>query len=200
MLPVIILLAVVGVLVFFLFSIMKVAFKPQQQQQARPLIPVGESMYDVPYTENLEKPAAAPASLPREIPAREPEPLAPIRQQEVPLPSPEVPGQTEEELHAPEPLQEQASQRVDTPSPKDPYERQDNTAMFGSNLRHPETMISKGGANFASLESEVAAGVAGRPAVEKLPFSAEMAQNGGEFMNGIFAFDSSDSSTSFSSY
>ena len=189
-----ILLAVVAVLVFLVFSILRVAFKPS----AVPVrtVPVSESMYDVPYKESLE-----PAAVPAEVQAPEPPQVqAPIRENTVPVPKPEVPGQTEEELNAPEPLQERASQKVDSPSPTDPYDTTDNEAQFGSNLRHPESMIAKAGPNFASLESEVAAGVAGKPNVEKLPFSAEMAQNGGEFMKGIFAFDSSDSGTTFSAY
>ena len=187
-------LAVVAVLVFLVFSILRVAFKPS----AVPVraVPVSESMYDVPYKESLE-----PAAVPAEVQAPEPPQVqAPIRENTVPVPKPEVPGQTEEELNAPEPLQERASQKVDSPSPTDPYDTTDNEAQFGSNLRHPESMIAKAGPNFASLESEVAAGVAGKPNVEKLPFSAEMAQNGGEFMKGIFAFDSSDSGTTFSAY
>lgn len=192
----VILLAVVVVLVFLVFSIMRVAFKPAMQTHVLPNIPVSESMYDVPYKETMQPPQPPPSVEPREIPAY----VAPIKQEEQPRPVPEVPGQTEEELKAPEPLQERVSQKIDAPSPKDPYDKRDNEALFGSNLRHPESMLAKSGPQFASLESEVASGVAGRPAVEQLPFSAEMAQNGGEFMNGIFAFDSSDSGTTFSSY
>jgi len=193
-----ILLAVVAVLVFLVFSIMRVAFKTT----ATPVhhaTPVSESMYDVPYKESLEP--VQSMQVPAEVQAQEPPQVqAPIRENTIPVPPPEVPGQTAEDLKAPEPLQERASQKVDSPSPADPYDTTDNEAQFGSNLRHPESMIAKAGPNFASLESEVAAGVAGKPNVEKLPFSAEMAQNGGEFMKGIFAFDSSDSGTTFSAY
>ena len=192
-----ILLAVVAVLVFLVFSILRVAFKPSAA--AVRTVPVSESMYDVPYKESLEP--VQPMKVPTEVQAPEPPQVqAPIRENTIPVPKPEVPGQTEEELNAPEPLQERAAQKVDSPSPTDPYDTTDNEAQFGSNLRHPESMIAKAGPNFASLESEVAAGVAGKPNVEKLPFSAEMAQNGGEFMKGIFAFDSSDSGTTFSAY
>lgn len=193
----ILLLAVVVVLVFLVFSIMRVAFKPTVTERALPTLPVNESMYDVPYKETMQPPPPPATVEPREEPAY----VAPVKQEEQPRPIPEVAGQTEEELKAPEPLQERISQKVDTPSPKDPYDKRDNEALFGSNLRHPESMIASARSpQFSSLESEVASGVAGRPAVEQLPFSAEMAQNGGEFMNGIFAFDSSDSGTTFSSY
>jgi hypothetical protein len=57
---------------------------------------------------------------------------------------------------------------------------------------------------FATLESAVASGVASgvkRPtSTEETGFSAEMAQNGGQFMNGIFAFDSTDTGTQFSAF
>jgi len=191
------LLAVVAVFVFLVFSILRVAFKPSATPI--PTAPVRESMYDVPYKESLDP--IRPTKIPAEVPAQEPPQVqAPIREKTVPVPQPEVPGQTVEELNAPEPLQERSAQKVDSPSPTDPYDNVDNEAQFGSNLRHPESMIAKAGPNFASLETDVAAGVAGKPNVEKLPFSAEMAQNGGEFMKGIFAFDSSDSGTTFSAY
>jgi hypothetical protein len=74
--------------------------------------------------------------------------------------------------------------------------------MFGSNLRHPEAMITKTD-GYATLEVDVASKLASNvkmpEAVNDLPFNAEMAQNGGEFMKGILAFDSTDSSTWFSS-
>ena len=191
-----IILVLVVLFVFLVFSIMRVAFKqPSQMVQA---LPVRESMYDVPYKESLEP--VRPQQIPAEVMPKEPPVRAPVREQTIPVPQPEVPGQTKEELNAPEPLQERASQKVDPPSATDPYDNIDNEAQFGSNLRHPESMIAKSGAKFAALETEVAAGVAGRPEVEQLPFSAEMAQNGGEFMKGIFAFDTSDSGTNFSAY
>ena len=105
---------------------------------------------------------------------------------------------------APEPLQEKVSQKVEEPEPRDTHSNNDNIALFGSNLRHPESMITKSSSQFSSLEEEVSAGVAGtvtRPKdLNQVPFSAEMAQNGGEFMKGIFAFDSSDSGGAFSEW
>jgi len=116
---------------------------------------------------------------------------------------PVVPGQTPEELKAPEPLQEPVSIKTESHSPLDPFENSDNVAMFGSNLRHPEASMERTKPHFAGLENEIAAGLASKVSkpddLEKAPFSAEMAQNGGEFMNGIFAFDSTSEGSYFSS-
>ena len=195
----VLLVGITAVLIFMIFSIMRVAFKKTNDSAATQN---RETMYDVPYTETQT--TVTPATLPKETPPAEESQIeeapAPIREQRATQPMPEVPGQTEEQLKAPEPVQETAAQRVDSPSARDVFDNTNNEAMFGSNLRHPEAMMTRAGPNFASLESEVASGVAGRPEVEKLPFSAEMAQNGGEFMSGIFAFDSSDSGTTFSAY
>lgn len=117
--------------------------------------------------------------------------------------TPEVIGQTVEEVVAPEPLQEKVSTKMETNSAIDPYENNDNTALFGSNLRHPEASFENSSSQFASLENEVVSGVASRISkpvdMDKVRFSAEMAQNGGEFMSGIFAYDNSADGSYFSS-
>ncbi len=116
---------------------------------------------------------------------------------------PEVAGQSEEELKTPEPLQEQISSKIEPNSAMDQYERQDSSAMFGSNLRHPEASIERTSGNFGNLENEIVAGLASqviKPSdSDKAQFSAEMAQNGGEFMNGIFAYDVGEIGNYFSS-
>lgn len=116
--------------------------------------------------------------------------------------TPDVVGQSTEELKAPEQLQERVSLKAETHSALDPYEKDENVALFGSNLRHPEASMEKATGSFGSLENEIVAGLASqvsKPAgLEKVQFAAEMAQNGGEFMNGIFAYDSSDVGTTFS--
>jgi len=198
-------IAVTGVLIFCVFSIVRVLFKPKPQKKE-----VQETMYDVPDVSSFEKPER-PVDLPPAIPAREhikqvPEvEPAPVREPiDEEITTPVIPGQTEEEVAAPEPLQMKVSQKVEEPEPRDTHAPSDNIALFGSNLRHPESMISKSSSQFASLEEEVSAGVASkvtRPKdVDQVPFSAEMAQNGGEFMSGIFAFDTSDSGGTFSEW
>jgi hypothetical protein len=171
---------------------------------------VKEALYDVPYKSDFEEPSA-PLAIPPAVPAREhveqvptSQPASirePIADAEQP---PLVPGQTQEELKTPEPLQEPIAQKVDLPASKDPYDRQENAALFGSDLRHPEAMMVASSSKFSSLEREVSAGLANevaRPSdIEQVPFSAEMAQNGGQFMDGIFAFDNTDSGGRFSQF
>jgi hypothetical protein len=116
---------------------------------------------------------------------------------------PKITGQSDEQIVTPEPLQDKIDTKIDTNSALDPYENNDNTALFGSNLRHPEASFEKSSSKFASLENEIASGVASRMSssveMDKVNFSAEMAQNGGEFMSGIFAYDNSEEGTYFSS-
>ena len=115
---------------------------------------------------------------------------------------PVVPGQTEEDLRAPEQLQETPpSTQYDIPESADPMNRTVHMdAEFGSNLRHPEQMIEHqpstgmGHVVASGLGSE-ASGPGGNSMVG---YSPEMGQNGGEFMSGIMAFDSSEMGSAFS--
>jgi hypothetical protein len=111
-------------------------------------------------------------------------------------PMPMVVGQTEEELKMTSPLAETppAVEYAD-PEAKDPLEREVHSeSEFGSNLRHPEQMIEMHPpmgtmrVPAAGLGSE-GGSVGGNESVQYTP---EFATNGGEFMNGIFAFDGSD--------
>jgi hypothetical protein len=196
---------ITGLLVFLVFSIIRVVFKTKEKLKT-----VNETMYDVPYKNSMDDtgnapPVAVPArEVVKRVPESQPAPLRePVAESEV---DPVVPGQTNEELRAPEPLQERVSQRMEeAPNAKDPYEQKDEVALFGSNLRHPEAMMSNASVDrYANLEEEIASGVASevkRPSVvDEGVFSAEMAQNGGQFMNGIFAFDNTDTGTQFSAY
>ncbi len=115
---------------------------------------------------------------------------------------PSVPGQTEADLRAPEQLQETPpSTHYDIPESMDPMNRTVHMdAEFGSNLRHPEQMIehhpSTGmGSVVASGLGSEASGPGGNSMVGYAP---EMAQNGGEFMSGINAFDSSEMGSAYS--
>ncbi len=109
---------------------------------------------------------------------------------------PKVPAQTEQDLRATRQVQETPpSIQYDSPEAIDPLNRTVHMdAEFGSNLRHPEQM----------MERRPAAGIAGivpsglgsevsRPGGNNATgYAPEMAQNGGEFMSGISAFDGSD--------
>jgi hypothetical protein len=202
MLQILILVAVTAVLVFSVYSIIRVIAKKRET-------PVNETMYDVPYKALLDEPFAIPVAVqahakrshvPESLPASIREEAA----ESAPLPS--VAGQTDEELRQPEPLQERVSQQMEeAPNATDPYDKKDNSSLFGSNLRHPEAMMSNAATErFATLDTDVASGVASkisRPTSnDEQGFSAEMAQNGGQFMNGIFAFDSTDTGTQFSAF
>jgi hypothetical protein len=117
---------------------------------------------------------------------------APIVTQAVP----KVTGQTEHDLRATRQVQETPpSIQYDTPEAMDPLNRTIHMdSEFGSNLRHPEQMIERrphagiAGIVPSGLGSEVS-----RPGGhDAAGYAPEMAQNGGEFMNGISAFDGSD--------
>ena len=199
---ILILAAVIAVLVFSVYSIIRVIAKKRRE-------PVKETMYDVPYKETLDEPSVVPVAVAAHVmQAQVPESLpAPIREQVADsAPPTTVVGQTSEELREPEPLQERVHQQTEgAPNARDPYDQKDNAAEFGSNLRHPEAMMSNTATDrFATLDTDVASGIASqvkRPtSLDEQTFSAEMAQNGGQFMNGIFAFDNTDTGTQFSAF
>ena len=109
---------------------------------------------------------------------------------------PHVVGQTEEDLKGLSPLTETPPPvEYAEPEAMDPLEHQvTSESEFGDNLRHPEQMIEiappMGSMRVpaAGLGSE-GSSVGGNQSVQYTP---EFATNGGEFMNGIFAFDGSD--------
>jgi len=124
------------------------------------------------------------------------------RAQPAPKQMPRVVGQTEEDLREPEPLQATPpTTQYDPPEATDPMNRQVHMgAEFGSNLRHPEQMIerrpppSMDYVVSSGLGSERSSGGGNR----QVSFAPEFAQNGGEFMQGINAFDNSEVGTGFS--
>jgi hypothetical protein len=115
---------------------------------------------------------------------------------------PTVPGQTEEDLRAPEPLQASPpATQYDIPEATDPLNKHVYmSSEFGSNFRHPEQMMERhpgigmGNVVAAQIGSEQS-GPGGNNAAGYAP---EMAQNGGEFMTGISAFDVSESGVAYS--
>jgi hypothetical protein len=122
--------------------------------------------------------------------------------QPAPKAMPKVAGQTEEDLRAPEPLQATPpTTQYDPPEATDPMNRHVHmSSEFGSNLRHPEQMIERRPPptmNYvvpSGLGSEQSSSGGNR----QVSFAPEMAQNGGEFMAGISAFDMSESGTAYS--
>ena len=157
-----------------------------------------EAMYDVPYSSSIveESGEQVPESgINREF-AQLREPV------DTEVKMPEVPGQSSEELGEKEPLQQKVFNKAEAPGANDIYVKPEENAMFGSNLRHPEGMIQPAN-GITGLESEIASGVASKTVnneqTNEYAFSADMAQNGGEFMKGISAFDGLDTGSMFSS-
>lgn len=167
---------------------------------------VEERMENIPYTASFEE--ERPHQIPQEVSSfsnnsnvQESVPQ-PVQENNVePEKAAEIPATTPEELAEPEPLQRKVSQKVEQPASFDQFEKNENQALFGDNLRHPEAMITKTD-NFSSLETDIASGIANKVAVpDDLPksqFGQEMVTNGGEFMAGINAFDVSESKSWFS--
>lgn len=205
MLELVTLALLTAVLTFLVYQVIKLIFTQKTKMKA-----VSETMYDIPYRSTIEEeqplsqitPEVPADEREQQVPESKPAELRePVKQAET---APEIPGQTEEQYNAPEPLQERVSTSVEeSPNAKDPFEQAHNVALFGSNLRHPEALMTTGNKQ-VSMSREVEAGLANevvRPSnVDELPFSAEMAQNGGQFMNGVFAFDTSDEGGGFSAY
>lgn len=191
---------ITGVVIFLVFLLVQHALNLSKKANT-----INETMDDLPYRTSFEE--DAPLNLPPSVPSEvvKPKPLsepAAIRESVTEkVDMPEIPAQTEEEIKEPEPLQQRVSQKVDEPSHFDKFEKNDNQALFGSNLRHPEAMITNTD-GYSTLETDVVAGVASRVSVPEtvndMPYNAEMAQNGGEFMKGILAFDTSDKGSWFS--
>jgi hypothetical protein len=111
-------------------------------------------------------------------------------------PVPKVPAQTEQDLRATRQVQETPpSIQYDSPEAMDPLNRSVHMdAEFGSNLRHPEQMVERRPrAGIAGIVPSGLGSEASRPGGHNAAgYAPEMAQNGGEFMNGISAFDGSD--------
>lgn len=115
---------------------------------------------------------------------------------------PSVPGQTEEDLRSTDPVQATApAYRYNQPGPKDPHAGPAyEPAEFGDNMRHPEGAFemrapATDGYIAASGMGSHVSSPGGNSAVG---YSSETAQNAGEFMKGIFAFDGSMEGTAYS--
>ena len=120
----------------------------------------------------------------------------------IPHEMPHVPGQTEEDLRAPEPLQATPpSVQYSSPEATDPMNRTVHmSSEFGNNFRHPEQMIEMRPPSSmdSAMQSQIASERSGPGGNNAVGFAPEMAQNGGEFMRGIGAFDTTEIGTGFS--
>lgn len=127
---------------------------------------------------------------------------APVVQRIPPHAMPAVPGQTEEDLRMPEPLQRTPpTTEYNIPEATDPLNRNVHmSSEFGSNFRHPEQMIeAHPGVGMAQVVgSGLGSEYSGPGGNQAAAYAPEMAQNGGEWMKGISAFDGSDSGVGYS--
>ncbi len=96
------------------------------------------------------------------------------------------------------PSQEAPSDEIVMTSPEsahDPYQPPQDSASIPERLRHPERMFQPAPSN-STREIAEAAGVASASASQAAhsmnAFAPEFASNGGEFMSGIFANDTSE--------
>jgi hypothetical protein len=189
------LLALLAVFAFFGYQILQASQEPTMEKFP-PYSPADE-MKPSPVLEEEE-------SLPEARNMSEELQAAPATQRRPPIPQamPHVPGQTEDDLRAPEPLQDSpAAIQYDSPDATDPMNRTAfMSAEFGSNLRHPEQMMEARPS--ASMRSAHASGVASEyssPGGNRaIGYTPEMAQNGGDFMEGISAFDGSVAGVAYS--
>ena len=112
-------------------------------------------------------------------------------------PLPDIPGQTPEQVRTPEPTQRPVNRpRAEEPEPLESSLPQQEEAGFTERLRHPEASFQRHPGDLGSMAPEVQAGraspISSPGAANEQAFASELAQNGGELMNGLFAFDSQE--------
>jgi hypothetical protein len=196
----ILLLALLAIVAFFGYHIVQAsstseAYPPYSQTDeaksaGRPRMAVDTAMADT---------SGGP-----DVPANDdaPEGPGPVVDRTPPHEMPFVPGQTEEDLRTPEPLQRTPpTTEYDIPSHRDPLNPTVNAeAEFGSNFRHPEQMIEA--RPQATMTHVVPSGLGSEHSSpggnDAAGYAPEMAQNGGQWMNGIVAFDGSEEGTAYS--
>jgi len=135
-----------------------------------------------------------------------PETAAPVmttrQRPPVAKPMPVPVGMTEEDMRTPEPLQRTPPAiHYEAPEATDPSNRVAfMDAEFGSNLRHPEQMIEhRQRPGVGKIASSGLGSERSSPGPHNaLGYSPEMLQNGGDFMQGVGAFDGAEMNTSFS--
>jgi len=219
----VILVVIVGIFAFFGYHIVKASNYPRMldtkidshlqavlaQSQGLPTVqhvqPTLEmTMPTQPYTPPQVYDTQSPDGVTGDY--ETPETAAPVmttrQRPPVAKPMPVPVGMTEEDMRLPEPLQRTPPAiHYENPEATDPLNRVAfMDAEFGSNLRHPEQMIehrqkpgvgrivpSGLGSERSSPGPHNAAG-----------YSPEMIQNGGDFMQGVGAFDDAEMNSSFS--
>ena len=173
-----ILLVVGGVVAFFLFQIGVVLYKRMNETNE-----LREQLVGAQYVPNMRQ-------------FEEPAPV--VRHEPKGTPMPEIPGQSDEEVRTPEPNQRRVRRSpAEEPEPAEPVPQRQEEAGFTEDLRHPEASFQPHPFNNRSVP--VDSGVASKVSSPGLggdqqAFESDMAQNGGEWLKGTFAFDSREPS------
>jgi hypothetical protein len=115
----------------------------------------------------------------------------------VPLQTPTIPAQTEADIKATRQVSETPpSVRFAEPEAIDPLEGTVHMeSEFGDSLRHPEQTIEIAppiGSMRAVVSKDQEREFSSMGGNRGVSYESEMGQNGGEFMQGIFAYDGSD--------
>ena len=174
-----ILLVVGGIVAFFLFQIGIVLYRRMNETNE-----LREQLVGAPYV---------PPSQVKQF-----EEPAPIVHEQKGTPMPSIPGQTDEEVRTPEPIQRKVRRApAEEPEPSENTALQQEEAGFTENLRHPEASFKPHPFNNRSMP--VDSGVASKVSSpgfggDQQAFESDMAQNGGEWLKGTFAFDSREPS------
>jgi len=183
-----ILLVVGGVVAFFLFQIGVVLYKRMNETNELREQLVGAQY--VPNMRQFEEPALASSGPGLQAPV--------VRHEPKGTPMPEIPGQSDEEVRTPEPTQRRVRRApAEEPEPVEPVPQRQEEAGFTEDLRHPEASFQPHPFNNRSVP--VDSGVASKVSSPGLggdqqAYESDMAQNGGEWLKGTFAFDSREPS------
>lgn len=185
----VILFVLLGVMAFFGYHILQASYSPKTNDSDIQFIESKKSVSfhpDVHQDEQIPEPRHA-------LSEHTPDDIdAPVVTHSIPR----VPGQTEQDLRATRQVQQTPpSVQYDSPEAADPLNRTVHMdAEFGSNLRHPEQMIERRpSAGIAGIVPSGLGSENSHPGNNNpVMYAPEMAQNGGEFMNGISAFDGND--------
>ena len=199
-----ILLAVAGVVAFFLVQIGLVLYKRMNETNE-----LREHLVGAQYVPNMTQPDDTSGPVLRNEQVSEPGPV--VLPQQRGKANPSIPGQSDEEVRTPEPLQRRVRrQQADEPDAAEPSPQRQEEATFTEDLRHPEASfqphpfnkksmpdLAEGGRigplrGSVPVDSGFASKVSSPGLGDQQPYDSDMAQNGGEWIKGAFAFDSTE--------
>ena len=190
-----ILLLVGSVVAFFLFQIAVVLYNRMNETNM-----LREHLVGAQYVPNLgidNTSGEAYTTLKQNVPSSSTqEMLGPASGEIQGREMPDIPGQTDEEVRRKEPIQRRVSRPVaDEPEPALRSPEDQSEAHFTEDLRHPEASFQPHPSNKKSVPVDT--GVASKIsspgfAGDQQKYDSDMAQNGGEWLPGAFAFDKTE--------